>query len=119
MRHVVAFLIKMAMVSAVLLVTMSMMNQYPVGPTIILALLVTSLAYLAGDLGVLPMSNNMVATLSDIALATLTIWVIGPFIVKATIPFFLAILSGLVIGAGEWFFHKYFVHSVMPRKDAK
>jgi hypothetical protein len=109
----------MVLVSAVLFVTMSMMNQYAFGPTIVLALLVSSLAYLAGDLGVLPMSNNMVATLSDIALATLTIWLIGPFIVKATIPFLLAAFSGLIIGAGEWFFHKYFIQSVMPRKDAK
>jgi hypothetical protein len=119
MRHIMAFLIKTVLVSAVLLVTMSMMNQYAVGPTIVLAFLVSGLAYLAGDLGILPMSNNAIATVSDIALATLTIWLIGPFIVKAAIPFSLALLSGLVIGAGEWFFHKYFVRSVMPRKDAK
>jgi hypothetical protein len=119
LRHVVAFLIKMFVISAVLFITMSMMNQYAIGPTIMLALLVTILAYLVGDLGVLPMSTNMVATLSDIALATLTIWIIGPFIVNAAIPFLLALFSGVIIGAGEWFFHKYFVHTVMPRKDAK
>jgi hypothetical protein len=119
MRHVVALIIKVVMVAAVLLVIMSMMNNYAAGPTIVLALLVSGIAYLAGDLGVLPMSNNTIATLSDVALATLTIWFIGPYIVDAGVPFSIALLSGLVIGAGEWFFHKYFAQSVMPRKDAK
>lgn len=118
MRHVMALVIKTIMVAAVLIIIMSMINNYPVGPTFVLALLVSGLAYLAGDLGVLPISNNTVATLADFGLATFTVWLIGPFIVGAFIPFTIALLSGVVIAAGEWFFHKYMAGSVLPRKDA-
>lgn len=118
MRHVMALVIKTIMVSAVLIIVMSIMNNYPVGSTFVLALLVSGLAYLAGDLGVLPISNNTVATVADFGLATLTIWLVGPFIVEAFIPFTIALLSGVVIAAGEWFFHKYMTETVLPRKDA-
>lgn len=118
MRHVMALVIKTIMVTAVLIVVMSIMNNYPVGSTFVLALLVSGLAYLAGDLGVLPISNNTVATVADFGLATLTIWLVGPFIVEAFIPFTIALLSGVVIAAGEWIFHKYMTETVLPRKDA-
>lgn len=118
MRHVMALVIKTVMVTAVLIVIMSLINNYPVGPTFVLALLVSGLAYLAGDLGVLPMSNNTVATAADFGLATFTIWLIGPFIVGAFIPFSIALLSGVIIAAGEWFFHKYMTQTVLPRKEA-
>jgi hypothetical protein len=116
-RHITALGIKIIMIGAVLFVVMNMMNNYPIGGTFSLALLVAGLAYLIGDLGVLPFSNNTVATISDIGLSLLTIWVIGPFLVGAYIPFSIALVSSLAIGLGEWFFHKFVFNNVLPRKD--
>lgn len=118
MRHIIALAIKTLMVAAVHFVIMNVVYDYPIGPTFALALLVTALAYLTGDLGILPMTNNTVATLSDVGLVTFTIWLLGPFLVNAPISFFVALIIGLIIGAGEWFFHKYVQQSVIPRKGA-
>jgi hypothetical protein len=106
------------MISAVLYVVLTLMYEYPAGATITLALLIVVLSYVIGDLGVLAMTNNTVATLADIGLCTLKIWLLGPLIVGISIPFLTALLASLVIGAGEWFFHKYMENSVLPRKES-
>lgn len=117
MRHIVALFVKTFMIAVVLFIIMNMLYNYPVGSTFALALLVTGLAYLIGDLAILPMTNNTVATLADLGLATLTIWLLGPFVVGASIPFSVAFIAGVVIAVGEWFFHKLASRSLLPRKD--
>lgn len=118
MRHLTAVLIKVVMVGAVFYVIFNMIYNYPIWETFALSLLVVGLSYLVGDLGILPMSNNTVATLADVGLCTLKVWLIGPFIMGLNIPFFLAFIAAIVLGVGEWFFHKYMVSSVLPRKEA-
>lgn len=103
---------------AILFIVLNVLNDYPVGPTIVLALLVTGLAYLAGDIGVLPWSNNTVATVADFGLSLLTVWLIGPYIVGADIPFSIALLIGLLTAAGEWFFHKYMAGTVLADRES-
>jgi hypothetical protein len=116
LRHGLALLIKTTMVVAVLLAFLSLMNNYAFGPTILLALLVVGISYVIGDLWILPMSNNMVATVADIGLSTAKIWLIGPFILGAGVPFSLAFITSLVLGAGEWFFHKYMSTAVLTER---
>lgn len=118
MKHIMALLVKIVMITLVCVVFFNLFNDYPFGRTFALVLLLVGISYLAGDLGILPMTNNSFATLSDVALSTLTIWLIGPFILDAPVTFTLAFITSLVLAAGEWFFHKYMVRSVLPRKEA-
>lgn len=120
MKHLWALVIKAVLVFAVLLVIFSWIGTYPVGPTVALSLLVIGLSYLIGDLAILPMTNNMVATLADVGLNTLVIWVIGPFLFDQFIPFSLALLASVIIGIGEWFFHQYMAKAVLsnPEQEA-
>jgi hypothetical protein len=117
LRHLYALLIKTAMIGVVLWLIMNVWHAYPFAETVVLTLLLVGLSYLIGDLGILPMTNNTIATLSDVGLVTLTVWLIGPFIVGQTVPFYIALVSGILIGAGEWFVHPWLVKNVLPRKS--
>ena len=106
MKHLSALIIKTGMVALVLWLILSGVYNYSVGGTFLLSLLIVVISYVVGDMGILRFSNNIVATLADLGLTTLAIWLIGPLIYGIGVPFWAAFLSALIIGIGEWFFHK-------------
>ncbi|WP_158737429.1 DUF2512 family protein [Alteribacillus sp. YIM 98480] len=115
MNHVTALIIKTALVLFVLLVVLSLANGYPAWNTIGLSFIVVGAAYIVGDMFILRATNNWVSTIADIGLCTLVIWLIGPLVLNEAVPFFLAFLSALLIGAGEWFFHKYVANAILEK----
>ncbi|UTR08663.1 YndM family protein [Evansella sp. LMS18] len=117
MKHLRALVIKSLMITLVLVILLTMFNGYPLLNTIFLSLLITGLAYVIGDLLILQRANNTVSTVADIGLCTLKIWVLAPFILGAAVPFSLAFISALLIGGGEWFFHKYMAGTVLDEED--
>jgi hypothetical protein len=117
MRDLAALVIKTFMITAVLLVMLSMMQNYPAWPVIVLSLLIVGISYVFGDLFILRWTNNAIATVADWGLHTFTIWLIGPFIIGAFIPFTTAFLAGVILSVGEWFFHKYMAASVFAERQ--
>ncbi|WP_158736360.1 DUF2512 family protein [Alteribacillus sp. YIM 98480] len=115
MKHVIALIIKTILVLFVLVTILSLANGYGVGNVIGLAMIVVGAAYIIGDLFVLQSTNNWVSTIADVGLCTLVIWILGPYVLNAHVPFILAFLSALLIGAGEWFFHKYVINAVITK----
>ncbi|MFB4164263.1 DUF2512 family protein [Alteribacillus sp. JSM 102045] len=115
MKHIIALIIKTALVMFVLITILSLANGYAIGNTIGLTLIVVGAAYIIGDLFILNATNNSVSTIADIGLCTLVIWLIGPFVLNEPVPFILAFLSALLIGVGEWFFHKYVVNAIIEK----
>ncbi|WP_312889105.1 DUF2512 family protein [Desertibacillus haloalkaliphilus] len=115
LKHITALLIKTLMVTLVLLVVMSAIYNYPVGSTVALSLIVVALSYIIGDIGILRVSNNTVATISDLLLTTFVLWMVGPLIIGLTVSFWVSFISAVLISAGEYFFHKY-VSSLILRK---
>ncbi|SFP80880.1 DUF2512 family protein [Salibacterium halotolerans] len=115
MNHVTALGIKTVLTLLILLVVLLPAGGYPFWNTAGLALIVTGTAYVIGDLFILKATNNTVSTLADIGLCTLVIWLVGPYILNEPVPFILALLSGIIIGAGEWFFHKYVINAVISK----
>ncbi|WP_216827776.1 DUF2512 family protein [Alkalihalobacterium elongatum] len=109
-KHLNPILIKMAMTIIVLLIVMSVAYNYPVWTPIGIGILVAAVSYSVGDLYILKISNNVVASLADLFMATWLIWIIGPLFQGLRIPFIVAFISALLITGGEWFFHKYMVN---------
>ncbi|WP_033542326.1 YndM family protein [Planococcus sp. CAU13] len=134
MNHVKALIIKFLMIAVVLLIILTGIYDVEFGDTLLISLVLTVLAYALGDLMIFRKTGdrnrdgagrvdddhtkrNAMATVSDIVLSFLVIWLMGemlladdPDLIQA------AIISALVIGAGEWFFHKYLDKSVFPEK---
>ncbi len=113
MKHIIALIVKTVMVFFVLFLVMSVGYNYPVITTFGLSLLIVVLSYIIGDLGILTLSNNLVATISDLFLITVAIGVIGLYFYGITIPFSIALLSAFLVCVGEWFFHKYIFHFII------
>lgn len=101
------------MVTAVLFVVLSLIYGVGFGDVLLISLILTGISYL-GDMYVLPNTSNTVATLTDLALAFLVVWIVGGGIIEEDIPLVLAsIISAVVIGVGEIFFHMYMERHVL------
>lgn len=82
-------------------------------------------AYALGDVGIFRQTGtrdeqprrNALATISDLVVAFLVIWLIGKAIIDHPVHLVAAsLISAIVIAAGEWFFHKYLDRNIFPEK---
>ena len=125
MNHVKALVMKFVMIAAVLLIILTLFYDVPFMDTIWISLVLTLVAYIMGDLMIFRKAGgrsdqtkrNAIATVSDIVVAFLVIWLMGDALVGDNTNIITpAIISAIVIGGGEWFFHKYLDRSVFPEK---
>lgn len=117
MKHLVALFVKLVMVFLVLYVILGLFLGLSFGNVLTLSLLLTVTAYLIGDLVVLPLWGNLIATVADFGLALVGIWFISYYILEASIPMVTGVLtSAVLIAFGEWFFHKYLSGRVIDNK---
>lgn len=114
MKHIIALVIKFAIIAVVLeLVLLNLTNLSP-GNILYIALAVTTLAYVVGDLFILDKTNNTIATISDMGLAFLTIWAFNYIIPEATISFSDALIAAAALAVGEWIYHKFVRRAIFP-----
>lgn len=118
MKHVKALAIKFimtAIVSEIVLYMSTELKTY-LYSILYIAAAVTIIAYIIiGDLLILPATNNTVATIADIGLALPTIYIFNFLWNVRTISFTNALICAVVIGVGEWFFHKYVSNNVLEK----
>lgn len=126
MNHLKALVIKFLMIAVVLLIILTGIFDVEFGDTLLISLVLTLVAYVLGDLMVFRKAGdrsdqtkrNAIATVGDIVVAFLVIWLMGEALFADTQDIIMAsIISALVIGAGEWFFHKYLDRNVFPEKN--
>lgn len=114
MEHAKALLIKAVMTLAVLWVVLGAgygMDFWPMIPVVMIVLGVIS--YFAGDLGILPAAGNMVATISDLVLTFIVVWLLGLLMtdISGATVVVAALISAVVIAVGEYLFHIYMLKS--------
>lgn len=116
MKHLIALAIKFVMIAAVLLIILTGFFGVSFADTLLISLALTLIAYAMGDLLIFRSGGdrseqtirNSIATIADVAVAILVIWLVGEALVgSGTDVITPAIISGLFIGGGEWFFHQY------------
>lgn len=118
MKHVYALLIKFVMVAVVLEVILSMLTDLTFSEILYVSATVTVLAYVIGDLLILAASNNTIATIADAGLAAFIIYMFNYIWELREISLSDALIAAVVIGIGEWFFHKYVAKNVFPDHKA-
>lgn len=117
MKHVMALIIKYVMIALVLAVVLSWLTDLTFSEILYIAGAVTILAYIIGDLLILPATNNTIATIADVGLALLTIYMFNYLWDNREISFTDSLIAAAVIGVGEWFFHKYVATNVLPNRS--
>lgn len=114
MKHIFALLVKFVMVVVVLEIILNMLTNLTFTDILIISIAVTVIAYVIGDILILAVSNNTVATVADIALALATIYMFNFLWGIREISFSDALISAAIIGVGELFFHKFVAAKVLP-----
>ncbi|MGN7177027.1 hypothetical protein BK139_10400 [Paenibacillus sp. FSL R5-0490] len=116
MEHIKAILIKFVMITAVLGIILTGIFDISFTETLIISFILTLGAYVIGDMMIFRMSGdetehtkrNTIATLSDIGLSFVVIWLLSELMASGKDDLAMAaFISALLIGAGEWFFHVY------------
>jgi uncharacterized membrane protein len=119
MKHVSSLLIKFIIVALVIAVVLNTLTTITLSETLLISAAVTIISYIIGDLLILPTTNNTIATFADIGLSLLTIYMFNFIWNTIRISFIHAFITAVVIGVGEWFFHKYVVNNVVAKNNAK
>lgn len=120
MKHIVALLIKYTAISAVLLMILSIFQGVSIPRALFISLVITGVAYLIGDLFILPKYGNTVATIVDFGLSFLGIWVLTYFLTNVNVPRGItaaSFWSALLVGVVEILFHIYMKRLVLHEDD--
>jgi len=113
MEHVRVLIIKVLMIGVITVAVLSLFRGLSPASSIWLAIVITAVAYLIGDLLILPAYGNLSASISDGIIAFLVTW-LTPFVATGMdITFGTALTVGVLVGIGEWFFHKYVKRTVL------
>lgn len=106
-----ALLVKLLMTFAFSVLAFSFLDRNNLGWSFLVAVLVTGVNYLVGDLMILPSWGNTVASVGDGVMAALTAWIVS--MVSPNVDTGLASLLafGALTAVGEYFFHQYLLSS--------
>lgn len=108
MNHLNNLIIKFIMIGAITVIFLSLLTTpaIPFLTSIIIAIFITGILYAVGDLWALPRYGNSVATGANALMAAIILWLANFFIIQP-LPASMVLLTAIVIGIGEWFFHRY------------
>lgn len=106
MKHISALVVKFLMTAFILEVSLLLLSDLSFGRILFLSLLVTFISYLVGDMVLLPATNNAVATIADMILNTIIIYLFNFIWNINEITFIASLISGILLGIGEFYFHK-------------
>ncbi|WP_409300938.1 DUF2512 family protein [Peribacillus sp. SCS-155] len=128
MNHVKALIIKFIMIAAVLGIVLTGIFGVDFSDSIFISVILTIVAYPFGDLLIFHRTfdhsdlakRNITATLADIALVFVLIWMLEEAVQSVGDNLILgAFLSAIVIGVGEWFFHKFLENHILHEDRIK
>jgi uncharacterized BrkB/YihY/UPF0761 family membrane protein len=109
MKHAKAFALKGIMTLAVFSFVLSLGFRIPAESTALIAVLFGAVSYGLLDLAILHRTNNVVTASAELIIAFLLVWAVISIIegLGADVALPSALISSLLIGVGEYFFHFY------------
>jgi hypothetical protein len=114
LRVLTQLIIKFLMVGIITVLVLPAVAAVTFGQALWAALIVTLIAYVLGDVGVLPRGGNAAAVFVDFVLATLIFWAL-PMVMPVAIGFGPARVTGGAVAVGEILFHMY-LNASRPRQ---
>ncbi|RIW34014.1 DUF2512 family protein [Bacillus salacetis] len=117
MRHLKAFLIKFVACFALLAIILGGIYGITLGDVFVISLVLGIISYAAGDLFLLPRSNDTTASLADFGLAFLLIWAMTANMTPVDNVLVPSLISAAGIAVFEYFYHKYLARNVLGREE--
>jgi hypothetical protein len=107
MRHLTALVMKYAMTAVVTQIVLGIFTNLRIVQILLIALVITVITYLIGDLLILSVFNNTVAAIADAGMCWLIIYLSGYVWPDRTVPLLSALSAAVIIGIGEILLHLY------------
>ncbi|MCT2535949.1 YndM family protein [Aquibacillus koreensis] len=119
MKHLKALAIKFIVISIVLFSILAVFYSASLADIFVLSVLVTGLAYVIGDLYILPRFGNLIATISDFGLSFIAIWLLSNMLFEppGNGILFLSFFSAILISSSEAVFHLYMQNKVLGEEE--
>ncbi len=115
MNQIKALLIKFVMIAVILSFVLGLLTDLSFRNILYLSIAVTVIAYVLGDMLLLSVANNTVTTIVDVGIVFLNVYLYNYLIDAELISGWDALLAAVLIGVGEWFFHKYVARNVLEK----
>lgn len=116
MEHVRALVAKYLLTTFVLGLFLGMYERIDVAELLLQSLILTGIAYVLGDLFILPTMGNTAATVADFGLAWLALWIINENYFLNNLHWSAYPTAAFFIAAGEFFFHRFVQQHVLGRE---
>ncbi|MBB2479727.1 YndM family protein [Bacillus sp. APMAM] len=107
MNHAKAFILKFIATFVVLYIILGVVYNMALRDVFFISLVLGVVAYILGDLFILPRTNNTMATISDFVLSLIVIWVLGKALGYDRNLLLISFISSVVVTVFEFFFHIY------------
>ncbi|WP_089153374.1 DUF2512 family protein [Paenibacillus rubinfantis] len=111
------FLVKILGNGVIVIAMLMILSNASFISALLTALALSILAYLFGDLFVLPRTNNTIATLVDALLVFVFLWAIAAN-AEWTLSFGEMLAITLVVGVFEWFLHSWMLRDGIRRDSS-
>jgi hypothetical protein len=112
-KHLVALGIKFIILSIPLFILWPLLGSAAFLTRLILGLSLTLITYVINDLVFLPQIGSLSTSIIDGILVALVVFIGQFFTRNMEISFIAAIVLGILIGLGEWYFHKFVKSAVL------
>lgn len=113
MRHLKAFLLKFTACFALLAIILGGIYGVTLGEVFLISVVLGAIGYAAGDLFLLPRSNNTTASLADFGLAFVVIWAMMANVTPVENVLVPSLIAAAGVAGFEFFYHKYLSRSVL------
>lgn len=118
MKHVIALAVKGIASLALLYLILGIMYGMSFGNVLFITLVLGIVAYIIGDMLILPRTNNLVASIADFGLALMVIWLMSAVLTNGGNLFSMSIIASLGVTLFEYFYHKYISTNVIDNSQA-
>lgn len=111
MEHVKALAIKGIMTIVILYLVLGLGFGFSFGHTLLITVVLGAVSYLLGDLFILPKTSNITATLADLGVAFLVVWLLSRMMgVEGGPSALAAFFAAVAMSVGEYIFHFYMMN---------
>lgn len=118
MEHMRALVIKFIFTAIVILSIYGIFYNAAISNLLWISLFVTGIAYLIGDLYILPRAGNILATIADFGLVFLSLLFLGNMVTELTVPILVSsFFASFLIAFCESLFHAYMQERVINTRQ--
>ncbi|MHA6253483.1 YndM family protein [Oceanobacillus sp. CAU 1775] len=117
MSHLKAIGIKFVFTTIIVLSFLGIFQEMTLQQIITISVVITGVTYVFGDLLILPTFNNVVASIIDLGVAFLSVWLLTSFFIGQSVS--VVLISASIAYAFtfcEAVFHIYMKEKVLPKK---